>query len=198
MKKNHDNESQKKENAAEPKQESGHPPQEAKPPEDLQDKLLRLKADFENTKKRLERDKQAAIQFANEKLLAEILSIVDNFDRAMASLSEGHDPEQVKKGLQIAQEELHEVLESHGVQVVKSVGEVFDPQFHEAVGVVEAAGDMKEGQIVDEIQRGYVLNGRLLRPSRVRIAQHGEDKTENAEDEEEKTEDRGQNSEKGK
>ena len=165
MKKNKEAENNKPENTEQA---------QASAPEDLQDKLLRLKADFENTKKRLERDKQEAIKFANERLLVEILSIVDNFDRAMASLSEGHDPEQVKKGLQIAQEELHEVLESHGVQLVKSMGEVFDPKFHEAVATVEATGDMKDGVIVDEIQRGYVLNGRLIRPSLVRIAQHKE------------------------
>ena len=154
--------------------ENKKPEDSAQAPEDLQDKLLRLKADFDNTKKRLERDKLEAIKFANERLLVEILSIVDNFDRAMVSLSEGHDPEQVKKGLQIAQEELHQVLESHGVQLVKSMGEVFDPKFHEAVATVEATGDMKDGVIVDEIQRGYVLNGRLIRPSLVRIAQHKE------------------------
>jgi molecular chaperone GrpE len=136
-----------------------------------QEQWLRMRADFENTKKRLERDKQEAIKFANEKLLIEILSIVDNFDRAMTSLSEGHDPETVKKGLEIAQEELHRVLERHGVQVVKTLGEAFDPKVHEAVAVVPASPDVKEGVIVDEIQRGYLLNGRLIRPSRVRIAQ---------------------------
>lgn len=135
------------------------------------DQLLRLKADFENTKKRLERDKLDSIKFANERLLIEILPIVDNLDRAMASLDEGHDPEKVKKGLHIAQEELHQVLEQHGVQVVKSVGLPFDPEFHEAVAVSADAGDVADGTIVDEIQRGYLLNGRLLRPSRVRIVQ---------------------------
>ena len=147
---------------------------EVKVQEDPQEKLLRVKADFENTKKRLERDQREAIKFANEKLLVEILSIVDNFDWAMTSLSEGHDPEQVKKGLEIAQEQIRRVLERHGVQIVKGVGEIFDPKFHEAVATVEPSAGMKEGQIVDEIQRGYLLNGRLIRPSRVRIVQQKE------------------------
>ncbi len=134
-----------------------------------QDALLRLRADFENIKKRLEKDKVEAIKFANERLLIDILPIVDNLDRAMASLSEGHDPEKVKQGLEIAQKELHEVLEDYGVKVLQSVGEEFDPKFHEAVATVESA-DAKDGQVVDEIQRGYTLNGRLIRPSRVRIA----------------------------
>ena len=135
-----------------------------------QEQLLRLKADFENTKKRLERDKLEAIKFANEILLAEILPIVDNFDRAMESLTQGHDPEKVKQGLKIAQEELHKILIEHGVEVVKSVGEAFDPNRHEAVAMVESEG-AKDGTVIDEIQKGYLLNGRLIRPSKVRIAQ---------------------------
>ena len=145
-------------------------PEPADKAKEAHDQLLRLKADFENTKKRLQRDKEDAIKYANEKLLVEILPIVDNLDRAMASLAEGHDAAKVMQGLKLAQEELHQVLESHGVKVVQTVGEAFDPQLHEAVAAVESA-DAKEGTILDEVQRGYVLNGRLIRPSRVRIAQ---------------------------
>ena len=134
------------------------------------DQLLRLKADFENTKKRLQREKEEQAKYANEKLLIEILPIVDNLDRALASLSEGHDPQKVMQGLKLAQDELHQVLESHGVQKVSSVGEAFDPQRHEAVATVESEG-AHEGTVVDEVQGGYLLNGRLIRPSKVRIAQ---------------------------
>ena len=135
------------------------------------DQLLRLKADFENTKKRLEREKVESIKFANDRLIIEILPIVDNLDRALASLTEGHDPEKVKQGLKLAQEELHQVLELHGVKIVQALGESFDPQFHEAVATVESK-DAKEGTVMDELQRGYTLNGRLIRPSRVRIVQN--------------------------
>ncbi len=163
----------------EEKKETADPkPSETKAPfesdaakvKEYQDQVLRLRADFENTKKRLEREKQESIKYANDKLLIEILPIVDNLDRAMASLDEGHDPEKVKKGLHIAQGELHSVLEAHGVEVVKSVGERFDAKFHEAVAVAEDAG-AEDGVIVEEIQRGYLLNGRLIRPSRVKIVQ---------------------------
>jgi len=149
--------------------ENETPPAEDKDPQHL-DQLLRQKADFENTKKRLERDKQEAIRYANEKLLVEVLPIMDDLDRAMASLNEGHDARMIAQGLKLAQEKLHQVLERHGVQPVKGVGEAFDPNLHEAVGTVEAQ-DQKEGTVVDEVQRGYLLNGRLIRPSRVRIAQ---------------------------
>jgi len=145
-------------------------PQAEDPAKQNSEQILRLKADFENSKKRLEREKQDSIRYANEKLLSEVLPIMDDLDRAMASLKEGHDPEQVAKGLKLAQEELHKVLERHGVTAVKGLGEDFDPNLHEAVGVVETAEE-KEGTVVDEVQRGYLLNGRLIRPSRVRIAQ---------------------------
>jgi molecular chaperone GrpE len=79
----------------------------------------------------------------------------------------------VKEGLRIAQDELHEILEQHGVAVVNAVGGAFDPSFHEAVGA-EETNDVKEGTVLSEIQRGYLLNGRLLRPSRVKIAKKEE------------------------
>lgn len=150
---------------------------EAAPQEDAEarakrywDQILRMKADLENTKKRLERDKAEAIRFANEKLLVQVLPIVDNLDRALASLSEGHDAERVMQGLKLVQDELHRVLETHGVQKIESVGAPFNPEVHEAVGVEEAAKGVEEGTVVDEIQKGYLLNGRLVRPSRVKIA----------------------------
>lgn len=136
---------------------------------DLQQQILRLHADFDNTKKRLEKDKQEAIRFSNERLLIELLPVMDTLDRAMASLSEGHDPEKVKQGLKIAQSEMHELLEQHGVTLVKSVGQEFDPNLHEAVTMVETQ-DAKDGSVIDEIQKGYLLNGRLLRPSLVKVA----------------------------
>jgi molecular chaperone GrpE len=138
---------------------------------EYRDQMLRLKADFENTKKRLERDRIDAVRFANEKLLGEILAVLDGFDRAIQSLDEGHDVAKVKQGLKLVQSDLHKVLDKNGVQAVKSVGEAFDPQLHEAVATVEAEGT-DEGTVVDEVQKGYTLNGRLLRPSRVRITRN--------------------------
>ncbi len=138
---------------------------------EVREEMLRLRADFENTKKRLERDKIDAIRYANERVLTEILNAVDNFDRAMGYFDGGHDPKKVKDGLTIAQNELHKVLEQHGVEVIKTAGEHFDPQWHEAVAAVEPTDKIKEGSIVDEVQKGYTLNGRLIRPSRVRVAQ---------------------------
>lgn len=136
---------------------------------EAQEQLLRVRADYDNSKRRLEREKLEAIKYANERLLAEILPIVDNLDRAMSSIAEGHDPEKVKQGLKLAQAEIHQILVSHGVDVVKAEGEGFDPQRHEAVAMVER-DDLEDGTVIEEIQRGYTLNGRLIRPSRVKIS----------------------------
>ena len=151
------------------KQQEENPQQpQVDPQKESQDQILRMKADFENSKKRFEREKMDAIKYANEKLLAEILPIMDNLDRAMASLNEGHDVAKIAQGMKLAQTELHGVLEAHGVTTVKGIGEDFDPQFHEAVGFVEESG-LEDGKVAQEVQRGYLLNGRLIRPSRVRI-----------------------------
>lgn len=138
---------------------------------ECQDQGLRIRADFDNVRKRLEREKLESIKYANERLLAEILPIMDNLDRAFSSLQDGHDPEKVKQGLKLAQNELHRVLEMHGVETVKALGKEFDPQFHEAVGIVET-DEAQDGVILEEIEKGYLLNGRLVRPSRVKIAQN--------------------------
>ena len=154
----------------EEKEKEAQPVPEAEQRDAAADQILRLKADFDNTRKRLERDKLDAIKYANERLLAEILPVLDTVDRALASITEGHDPEKVKQGLVIAQDELHKVLELHGVEVIKAVGNEFDPRFHEAVAMV-LTDEAKEGFVVEEVQRGYMLNGRLIRPSRVKVAQ---------------------------
>ncbi|MBI4353303.1 MAG: nucleotide exchange factor GrpE [Candidatus Omnitrophica bacterium] len=148
-------------------------PKKLAEPEPYRDEFLRAKAELANAKKRFEKDRLEIIKFANERIISDVLPAMDNLDRAMASIAEGHDVMKVLEGLKIAQKELHQALEQHGVQVVKSVGEHFDPRFHEAVGVVEDE-KTEEGRVMDEIQRGYLLNGRLLRPSRVRVAQKKE------------------------
>lgn len=136
---------------------------------ELQDQILRLRAEFDNTKKRLERDKLDAIRFANERLLLEVLEVADNFDRALASLAGETDSDKIRKGLELTHGQLHRILDKQGVEPVQSVGQAFDPRYHEAVGVGESE-DAEDGAILEEYQKGYLLNGRLLRPSRVKVA----------------------------
>lgn len=142
---------------------------EAASARELQDQILRLRAEFDNTKKRLERDKSDAIRFANERLLLEVLEVADNFDRALASLAGETDRDKIRKGLELTHSQLHRILDKQGVEPVRSVGQAFDPRYHEAVGVGESE-DAEDGAILEEYQKGYLLNGRLLRPSRVKVA----------------------------
>ena len=133
------------------------------------DKLLRTNADFDNTKKRLEKRSQDLVKYGNEKLILEMIGLIDDLDRAIASLDQGHDLKMVRQGMHLAQGAFHKVLEQNGVEAVESAGKPFDPNLHEAVGEVET-DDVEEGHVAEEIQKGYLLNGRLARPSRVRIA----------------------------
>lgn len=133
------------------------------------EKILRLSADFENTKKRLQKQSEENVRYANEKLVQEIFPVVDDLDRAIASLDEGHDLKKVKDGLHLVQSHFHRVLERNGIEIVTSKGEVFDPHRHEAVAEV-ATDEIEEGRVVEEVRKGYLLNGRLVRPSRVKIA----------------------------
>lgn len=133
------------------------------------DRILRLNAEFENSKKRLEKRSQDSVRFANEKLLLDLVPLVDDLDRAITSLDSGHDLKPIREGLHLAQNQFHKVLEQNGVEVIQSLGKRFDPNLHEAVGEIETA-EVPEGHVAEELQRGYLLNGRLARPSRVRIA----------------------------
>jgi len=137
--------------------------------QEAEEKALRIAADFENSKKRMRKQFEDSVKFANEKILQDVLPLIDDLDRAIASLDQGHDAKSVQEGLHMVQENFHRVLQQNGVEEIESLGKPFDPHFHEAVGVVldDAA---EEGRVVDEIQRGYLLNGRLARPSKVRIA----------------------------
>ena len=134
-----------------------------------EDKILRMAADFENSKKRLKSQSEDMVKFANEKLVTDILPVVDDLDRAITSLDQGHDPQSVKGGLHLVQNTFHKILGRNGVQAIDCLNKHFDPHWHEAVGEVED-DTHEEGTIVDEVQRGYLLNGRLARPSRVRIS----------------------------
>lgn len=133
------------------------------------DKWLRCRAELENTKKRLDREKEEFLKFANEDLIIRLIPAIDNFDRALASVRHTEESDAVLEGVKLVQRELHNILKDYGVKEVKSTGEKFDPHLHEAIGVVET-GDFPEDTIVEEIQKGYTLNGRLVRPAVVKVS----------------------------
>ena len=133
------------------------------------DHLQRLKAEFENYRKRMQRDNQALVLRAGERVLESLLPVLDNMQRALES-AERHEEGQLIKGVEIVSGQLRSVLESHGLdQVPAEPGLPFDPNIHEAV-VAQESDEFDEGAIVAVLEPGYLLHGRLLRPARVIVA----------------------------
>lgn len=136
--------------------------------EGMRDKYLRLAAEFENYKRRTQRDQSDAIRFANEGLLKELLPIVDNLERAIRSAKDTPTLDGVAQGVELTFKQCMETLGKFGVRPVASVGEPFDPSRHQAVSRTESAAP--ENTVVEELQRGYLLHDRVLRAAMVSIA----------------------------
>jgi molecular chaperone GrpE len=132
------------------------------------DRHLRTRADFENYRRRAERDRDAAARRAKRELLLALVDLADGFDRALVHIDES--PDSVAAGLHGMQRRLTSLLEAEGVKSFESVGQSFDPTRHEATATVRDAGDAP-GTVVDEAGRGYLWNDELLRPARVRVAE---------------------------
>jgi len=136
---------------------------------DNRDRMLRLAADFENFKKRNERERQEYMRFANERLLREFLPVVDNMSRAVDAARKSGDSVAIVAGIDIVLQEMVKLLKKYGVEPVPAMGLAFNPAYHEALQQVESE-EAPPGTVVAEIQRGYTLNGRVLRPSMVAVA----------------------------
>lgn len=132
------------------------------------DMYLRALADFDNYRRRVDRERVSAMESGKRALLLSMLDFVDGFENALAHLSDA--PESVVAGLQALNRKLISTLESQGVTPFSSVGKPFDPARHEAIGTVQGA-EVEPGSVADEVQRGYQWGETLLRPARVRVAQ---------------------------
>lgn len=132
------------------------------------DKYVRAVAELDNYKKRAVREKADAIRYGNENLLRDILPLVDNMDRAMEHACNSEDFNAFREGLKMLQQQLLSCLQKHGVEQIEAVGKDFDPHVHEAMLQVESK-EHDESKVVGEFERGYLLNGRLLRPSKVSV-----------------------------
>ena len=137
---------------------------------EAQDKLLRLAADFENQKKRLQREKETALKYAEENIIKEILPCLDNLERAVNQDQHNENfAAQLLEGVQLTIKGLMSSLEKAGLKPLASVGEPFDPNFHEAL-VMEASKDVPEQRIIQEFEKGYMLKDRLLRAAKVVVS----------------------------
>ena len=137
----------------------------------LLERVARNQAEFENTRKRMEREQQAFRGFALSEALRSLLPTVDSLERALQSPA--HDLEEFRRGLDLIRQQLDDALRKLGLRRIPTAGEPFDPQLHEAVGLIETPGNA-DSPIVQEVQGGYMLGDRLLRPARVLVARDQE------------------------
>lgn len=133
------------------------------------DKYLRAHADFENAKKRLEKDKNNAVSYANESFAKDILALIDSFENALASMESGENDsevlEKMKEGVNLTYEQLKKILEKNNIKEIACDGE-FDPEVHQAIMQVES-DNHETGDIVQVMQKGYTIKDRVLRPAMV-------------------------------
>ncbi len=158
-------EDQKADEKAEAAEDKKEEKEEAEPEEDGDAKYLRLMADFQNYKKRVEKEKKDLYSYANEKLVTELLAVLDNFERALSHEETGDG---FKEGMEMIFKQLVDVLEKSGLAEIAALGEDFDPNFHNAV-MTEETEEYESGKVSGVLQKGYTLNGKVIRPSMVKV-----------------------------
>ncbi len=135
--------------------------QEAK---DLRDEMLRMRAETDNLRKRLQREKHDSVQFANERLIKQLIPIFENLDRALKAPDT--NVESLKEGVQLTSNQVLALFKKENVEPIQAVGESFDPSIHEVLSQIES-NDHDENTVIEEFSKGYRMNGRVLLPSRV-------------------------------
>jgi molecular chaperone GrpE len=134
----------------------------------VDDRLLRLAADFDNYKKRAAREREEYVVLANERLLKELLPVLDDLERAL-NAAEDHEEAQLEEGVRLVHRSLASLLARNGVEEIATDGK-FDPHVHEAL-LAQPAEDREQGDVLDVIQKGYKLGDRVVRPARVIVAE---------------------------
>ena len=134
---------------------------------------VRAMADFDNYRKRVERERGAAERFGKRAIILPLLDVMDDFERALEHVDQS--PDAVVEGLRAIHKRLADTLKAQGITPIESVGRQFDPMMHEAVGAIEAGANeagiaLEPGAVVDETRRGYLWDGEVLRPARVHVA----------------------------
>jgi len=136
---------------------------------ELEDRLLRLAAEFDNYRKRTAREFEYVYQNANENLILKLLDTLDNFERALDSAKTSNDYDSFHQGVELIYAHIKDILIKDGLKEIDAIGKPFDPNFHEAVTQAES-DEYEEGIVVNEINKGYMLNDRLLRASKVMVS----------------------------
>ncbi|OIJ16682.1 nucleotide exchange factor GrpE [Anaerobacillus alkalilacustris] len=137
---------------------------------DLNDRLLRVQADYDNFRRRTRQEKEAAAKYRSQSLLEELIPAIDNFDRALGVNAESDEAKSIQQGMEMVYRQLTEALKNEGLEVIEAVGQDFDPHYHQAVMQVESE-DYQPNVVVEELQKGYKLKDRVIRPSMVKVSQ---------------------------
>lgn len=141
------------------------------------DKMLRLQADYENRKKRQEREKLDFLKFANENLITELLRVMDDFERAIDSAKNSSDAKVLLEGLEMVRHDFQDIMEENGLKVIDPKGQPFDPDQHEAIEHIED-DDHPANTVLEVMRKGYGLNGKILRPAAVKVSKKNENISE--------------------
>ena len=138
---------------------------------DFKAKYLTALADMDNYRKRMDREKENLVKYGNEKMLTDLLQVSDNFDRTIDMLKGDQDSKvkNIVTGMQMVSKQFQDTLAKHGLQPIDAVGKDFDPNFHEALAQEYAEGK-KPNEVIKEFQKGYILNGRVIRAAKVVVA----------------------------
>ena len=153
---------------------------------DLNDQLLRRAADFDNFRKRMFREKEESIKYANAALLTDLLAIIDDFERAIQSASDSKDFDAFHTGVSMIEKQMVSILERNwGLKRFSANGELFDPEKHEAIAVEQTDEHDKE-IVLEDYQKGYLLHDRVLRPAKVKVARPVTPEPNESDDEQEK------------
>jgi molecular chaperone GrpE len=137
--------------------------------DEMKDLLLRKSAEFDNYRKRTERDRQATADSIAASVLEDLLPLVDDLERALAAEPGSEGAESYRRGVELILKQLEELLRKRGVTPIEALGAQFDPNYHQAVSYEPAEG-RADGEVIEEFRRGYTLGDRLLRPSMVKVA----------------------------
>lgn len=162
-----------KENSEEVTGEGSRESKESEEEDSFKDKFYYLAAEMENMKRRFGREKESIVKYGTEKILNGLLPVLDNLDRTLAAL-DGEEDEKVKNllvGVQMVRDQFVETLKQNGLEPIESIGKIFDPNFHEAMSQ-QAAEGKEDMEIIAEFEKGYMLNGRLLRAAKVVVAKN--------------------------
>ncbi len=133
--------------------------------------LQRLAADFENYRKRVEKEREDFVKFSKEDLIYEFLPILDNFEMALHHVKNTTEPKKIIEGIELIERQFHNILKKEGLEVIETKGKKLDPYIHEAI-MHEETNKHPEEFIVEELRKGYILGGKVIRPAQVKVAKH--------------------------